>query len=103
MYAYSEIDQKILGQRVVQFRGQMERFLKGELAPAEFLPLRLQNGLYIQRHAPMLWQRSLLLQNPSLHLNHRPPLMQFQRRAIKLRPQWNAERSLQRSLLVFKQ
>ncbi|HRF87574.1 MAG: nitrite/sulfite reductase [Cellvibrionales bacterium] len=54
MYAYSEIDQKILGQRVVQFRGQMERFLKGELAPAEFLPLRLQNGLYIQRHAPML-------------------------------------------------
>ncbi|HNI37962.1 MAG TPA: nitrite/sulfite reductase, partial [Pseudomonadales bacterium] len=54
MYAYSDIDKKILGQRVVQFRGQMERFLKGELAPSEFLPLRLQNGLYIQRHAPML-------------------------------------------------
>jgi sulfite reductase (NADPH) hemoprotein beta-component len=54
MYVYSEIDQKILGQRVTQFRGQIDRFLKGELAPAELLPLRLQNGLYIQRHAPML-------------------------------------------------
>ncbi|MEZ5539407.1 MAG: nitrite/sulfite reductase [Pseudomonadales bacterium] len=54
MYAYTDIDKKILGQRVIQFRGQMDRFIKGELAPAEFLPLRLQNGLYIQRHAPML-------------------------------------------------
>ncbi|HQQ62355.1 MAG TPA: nitrite/sulfite reductase [Pseudomonadales bacterium] len=54
MYAYTDIDHKILAQRVAQFRNQTARFLKGELAPAEFLPLRLQNGLYVQRHAPML-------------------------------------------------
>jgi sulfite reductase (NADPH) hemoprotein beta-component len=54
MYAYSSIDHKILSQRVSQFRQQMDRFLLGELAPTEFLPLRLQNGLYIQRLAPML-------------------------------------------------
>jgi sulfite reductase (NADPH) hemoprotein beta-component len=54
MYAYTAIDHKILNQRVSQFRGQTDRFLKGELAPMEFLPLRLQNGLYVQRHAPML-------------------------------------------------
>jgi sulfite reductase (NADPH) hemoprotein beta-component len=54
MYAYTAIDHKILNQRVAQFRNQTDRFLNGELAPMEFLPLRLQNGLYIQRHAPML-------------------------------------------------
>ncbi len=54
MYVYTDTDRKILGQRVAQFRNQTARFLKGELAPTEFLPLRLQNGLYIQRHAPML-------------------------------------------------
>jgi sulfite reductase (NADPH) hemoprotein beta-component len=54
MYAYTAIDHKILSQRVAQFRNQTARFLKGELAPTEFLPLRLQNGLYVQRHAPML-------------------------------------------------
>jgi len=54
MYAYTAIDHKILNQRVAQFRSQTDRFLNGELAPMEFLPLRLQNGLYIQRHAPML-------------------------------------------------
>lgn len=54
MYAYTEADHKILGQRVAQFRNQTARFLNGELAPTEFLPLRLQNGLYVQRHAPML-------------------------------------------------
>ena len=54
MYAYTAIDHKILNQRVTQFRNQTDRFLNGELAPMEFLPLRLQNGLYIQRHAPML-------------------------------------------------
>ena len=54
MYAYTAIDRKILNQRVAQFRSQTDRFLNGELAPLEFLPLRLQNGLYIQRHAPML-------------------------------------------------
>jgi sulfite reductase (NADPH) hemoprotein beta-component len=54
MYAYTKTDHQILSQRVAQFRNQTDRFLKGDLAPAEFLPLRLQNGLYIQRHAPML-------------------------------------------------
>lgn len=54
MYQYSQHDQTIINERVAQFRGQTERFLKGELTPAQFLPLRLQNGLYVQRHAPML-------------------------------------------------
>lgn len=54
MYAYSDIDHQIQAQRVVQFRQQTDRFLRGELTSTEFLPLRLQNGLYIQRLAPML-------------------------------------------------
>jgi sulfite reductase (NADPH) hemoprotein beta-component len=54
MYVYDAIDQKMLDQRVAQFRGQTERYLNGELSEAEFLPLRLQNGLYVQRLAPML-------------------------------------------------
>ncbi|MES2663858.1 MAG: nitrite/sulfite reductase [Pseudomonadota bacterium] len=54
MYKYQQIDQQIVDQRVVQFRDQTRRFLAGELANHEYLPLRLQNGLYIQRHAPML-------------------------------------------------
>ncbi len=54
MYTYSEIDQTIVDERVAQFREQMQRFLAGQLSPSEFLPLRLQNGLYVQRHAPML-------------------------------------------------
>lgn len=54
MYVYSEYDQKIVNERVAQYRGQTERFLAGELSEDEFLVLRLQNGLYIQRHAPLL-------------------------------------------------
>jgi len=54
MYIYDEYDQKIVDQRGTQFRDQTKRFLAGELAEEEFLPLRLQNGLYIQRLAPML-------------------------------------------------
>lgn len=54
MYIYDEIDQKLVEQRVAQFRGQTQRFLNGQLAEDEFRVLRLQNGLYIQRHAPML-------------------------------------------------
>lgn len=54
MYQYDHIDQAIVDQRVVQFRDQTQRFLSGELAPEAYQPLRLQNGLYIQRHAPML-------------------------------------------------
>ncbi|MBE9537799.1 MAG: nitrite/sulfite reductase [Proteobacteria bacterium] len=54
MYIYDEYDQKIVDQRVSQFRDQTRRFLAGELAEEAFLPLRLQNGLYVQRLAPML-------------------------------------------------
>lgn len=54
MYKYNTHDQQMLSDRVKQFRGQTQRFLKGELSEAEFLPLRLQNGLYVQRLAPML-------------------------------------------------
>jgi len=53
MYRYDEHDKKILAERVAQFRDQTRRFLAGELSEDEFRPLRLQNGLYIQRHAPM--------------------------------------------------
>ncbi|MGB9148659.1 MAG: nitrite/sulfite reductase, partial [Burkholderiales bacterium] len=54
MYIYDKYDQKIVDERVAQFRDQTRRFLAGELSEDEFRPLRLQNGLYIQRHAPML-------------------------------------------------
>ncbi|WP_411725591.1 nitrite/sulfite reductase [Methyloglobulus sp.] len=54
MYQYNEIDQKLVDERVAQFRRQTERFLKGELSADQFRPLRLRNGLYIQTHAPML-------------------------------------------------
>jgi len=54
MYKYDEIDQQIVDERVAQYRDQTRRFLAGELTDDEFRPLRLQNGLYIQRHAPML-------------------------------------------------
>jgi sulfite reductase (NADPH) hemoprotein beta-component len=54
MYRYDAIDQQIVNERVAQFRGQTERFLNGQLSEDEFKPLRLQNGLYVQKHAPML-------------------------------------------------
>ncbi|TNC80031.1 MAG: sulfite reductase [Oleiphilus sp.] len=54
MYQYDDYDRKIVKERVAQFRGQTERYFEGSLAADEFLPLRLQNGLYVQRHAPML-------------------------------------------------
>jgi len=54
MYKYDEIDQQIVDERVAQYRDQVRRYLAGELSDEEFRPLRLQNGLYIQRHAPML-------------------------------------------------
>ncbi|WP_432472904.1 nitrite/sulfite reductase [Amphritea sp. HPY] len=54
MYQYDELDRQVVDNRVRQFRGQMERFLAGKLTEEAFLPLRLQNGLYIQKHAPML-------------------------------------------------
>ena len=54
MYKYDAIDQQIVNERVAQYRDQTNRYLAGELSEDEFRPLRLQNGLYIQRHAPML-------------------------------------------------
>ncbi|HWA11798.1 MAG TPA: nitrite/sulfite reductase [Burkholderiales bacterium] len=54
MYQYDQVDRKIVEERVAQYRDQVRRFLAGELTEDEFRPLRLQNGLYIQRHAPML-------------------------------------------------
>ncbi|MDB6062258.1 MAG: sulfite reductase [Verrucomicrobiaceae bacterium] len=54
MYQYNKQDQLLVNERAQQFRGQAERFLAGELTPQQFLPLRLQNGLYKQRLAYML-------------------------------------------------
>jgi sulfite reductase (NADPH) hemoprotein beta-component len=54
MYRYDAYDQRLVDERVAQFRDQTRRFLAGELTEDEFRPLRLQNGLYIQKHAPML-------------------------------------------------
>lgn len=54
MYKYDDYDQKLVDERVIQFRDQTQRYLDGKLEEAEYLPLRLQNGIYIQRLAPML-------------------------------------------------
>jgi sulfite reductase (NADPH) hemoprotein beta-component len=54
MYRYDELDQAFVDQRVAEFRDQTQRHLRGELSEEQFKPLRLRNGLYLQRHAPML-------------------------------------------------
>ena len=54
MYLYTDFDQQLINQRVAQFRDQTERYLAGKLTEDEYRPLRLQNGLYVQRYAPML-------------------------------------------------
>lgn len=54
MYQYTSFDRQFVRQRAAQFRDQLQRNLAGELADDDFRPLRLQNGWYIQRHAPML-------------------------------------------------
>ncbi|HEY7945797.1 MAG TPA: nitrite/sulfite reductase [Casimicrobiaceae bacterium] len=54
MYQYDHHDQRLVDERVAQFRDQTRRFLAGDLSEDEFRPLRLQNGLYIQKYAPML-------------------------------------------------
>ncbi len=54
MYRYDTHDQTLVNERVAQFRDQMSRYLAGRISDEEFLPLRVQNGLYVQRHAPML-------------------------------------------------
>jgi sulfite reductase (NADPH) hemoprotein beta-component len=54
MYRYDEFDRQFVEERVAEFRGQVARRLSGELTEAEFKPLRLMNGLYLQLHAYML-------------------------------------------------
>jgi sulfite reductase (NADPH) hemoprotein beta-component len=54
MYIYDQVDQRLVDERVAQFRDQTRRFLDGKLSEDEFRALRLRNGLYIQRYAPML-------------------------------------------------
>jgi sulfite reductase (NADPH) hemoprotein beta-component len=54
MYVYSQLDKDTVRQRAAQYKDQLERHLRGELGAEEFKPLRLQNGWYVQRYAPML-------------------------------------------------
>ncbi|WP_418315429.1 nitrite/sulfite reductase [Piscinibacter sakaiensis] len=54
MYTYTDFDRHFVRQRAAQYRDQLQRRLNGELGEDEFRPLRLQNGWYVQRHAPML-------------------------------------------------
>src|SRR5690606_22328041 len=54
MYQYDQIDQRLVEERVAQYRDQTRRYLAGQLSEDDFRALRLRNGLYIQRHAPML-------------------------------------------------
>ncbi len=54
MYQYTEFDKQFVHQRAAQYRDQLERHRAGTLGEEEFKPLRLQNGWYVQRHAPML-------------------------------------------------
>ena len=54
MYVYDQVDRNLVNERVAQYRDQVRRFLAGDLSEDEFRPLRLQNGLYVQRHAHML-------------------------------------------------
>ncbi len=54
MYRYTDFDQRMVNERVAQFRDQVARWKSGALSDDELRPLRLQNGLYVQRHAPML-------------------------------------------------
>jgi sulfite reductase (NADPH) hemoprotein beta-component len=54
MYRYDVVDKTLVNERVAQFRDQTQRFLAGELSDEEFRHLRLRNGLYLQKHAPML-------------------------------------------------
>ena len=54
MYQYTDFDRQFVRQRAAQFRDQLERWQAGKLAEDEFKPLRLQNGWYVQRYAPML-------------------------------------------------
>ena len=54
MYQYNDFDRGFVSARAAQFRDQLQRHLAGELTDEDFRPWRLQNGWYVQRHAPML-------------------------------------------------
>ena len=54
MYAYTDFDRQFVFARAAQFRDQLQRHLAGDLPDDDFKALRLQNGWYVQRHAPML-------------------------------------------------
>ena len=54
MYQYTEFDRQFVRARAAQYRDQLERWQAGKLSDDEFRPLRLQNGWYVQRYAPML-------------------------------------------------
>ena len=54
MYRYTDFDKDFVRSRAAQFRDQLERWKSGQLSEDDFRPLRLQNGWYVQRHAPML-------------------------------------------------
>ena len=54
MYQYTDFDRQFIHQRAAQYRDQLERNLSGQLSDDDFRPLRLQNGWYVQRYAPML-------------------------------------------------
>jgi sulfite reductase (NADPH) hemoprotein beta-component len=54
MYTYADFDRRFVRARAAQYRDQLERHMSGELSAEDFRPLRLQNGWYLQRHAPML-------------------------------------------------
>jgi len=54
MYQYTDFDRQFVRQRAAQYRDQLQRHLRGELSEDDFRPLRLQNGWYVQRYAPML-------------------------------------------------
>src|SRR5271155_3472403 len=54
MYRYDVVDHALVADRVRQYRHQPRRYLAGELTDDEYRPLRLQNGVYLQRHAPMM-------------------------------------------------
>ncbi len=54
MYSYTEFDRRFIRERADQYRDQLQRHLAGQLSDEEFRPLRLQNGWYVQRYAPML-------------------------------------------------
>jgi sulfite reductase (NADPH) hemoprotein beta-component len=54
MYQYTDFDRQFVRSRAAQYRDQLERNLAGKLSDDDFRPLRLQNGWYVQRYAPML-------------------------------------------------